>query len=769
MAADPAPFGQEELVIIKVEEDEDIPWDPEPFSKPQPHTPLPPLSWDPRLCFRSFRYEEAAGPREALAQLRELCRQWLRPEVYSKEQMLELLVLEQFLGVLPPDTRVWVESQCPESGEEAVALVEDLAQMFQETALVQAPPEDQQPGDLAELAKPFLDGAQYLYFKPRMSGSKRKSSGDVAGTAKKRHAITMETKVKIIERVERGEKMTDVARSFNLNRSTIGTIVKNKDKILEHVKSAVSMMSTIISKRRGKAMEEMEKLLSMWLQDQHQRRAPLNIMLIQEKAKSLYEDLKKKYGEESDGPSFNASCGWFYRFKARANLHNVKVSDEAMSADMAAAREFPDILREIIDEGAYLPEQVFNVDETGLYWKRMPDRSYISKEEKLMPGYKAAKDRLTLLFGGNASGDMKLKPLLVYHSESPKALRNIAKGSLPVVWKSNPKAWVTQAIFQDWFFHHFIPEVEIYCLEKDIPFNILLLLDSAPGHPPFMDDFHPNVKVVRLPPDTAPLIQPMDQGVISTFKKYYLRHTFRQAVKASDESGTTLRQFWKDYNIYKAIKNIDFAWREVTAGTMNGVWKNLCPQFVHDFREFEKVNEESREVFSNLVTLSEKLELDLQEDDFIELLAVQHEELTNEDLMELEAQRKDEERQEEEERSEELKRFTMQDMARGFSLFEEALFILEAQDPNVERYTKVEAAVQNAIQCYRVIYDEKKRATAQTSLDRLLKREMELPAPCWQGARTCASTSGLSDVTARPPVADGPSLCQLPLLVQLHQ
>ena len=71
--------------------------------------------------------------------------------------------------------------------------------------------------------------------------------------------------------------------------------------------------------------------------------------------------------------------------------------------------------------------------ETKLYWKRMPDQSHISKEEKLMPGYKAAKDRLTLLFGGNASGDMKLKPLLVYHSESPKALRNIAKGSLPVV------------------------------------------------------------------------------------------------------------------------------------------------------------------------------------------------------------------------------------------------------------------------------------------------------------------------------------------------
>ena len=81
---------------------------------------------------------------------------------------------------------------------------------------------------------------------------------------------------------------------------------------------------------------------------------------------------------------------------------------------------------------------------------------------------------------------------------------------------------------------------------------------------------------------------------------------------------------------------------------MNGGWKNLCPQFVHDFRGFEKVVEESKEVFSNVVTLSEKLELDLQEDDFMELLAVQHEELTNEHLMELEAQRKDKERQEEE-------------------------------------------------------------------------------------------------------------------------
>ena len=77
--------------------------------------------------------------------------------------------------------------------------------------------------------------------------------------------------------------------------------------------------------------------------------------------------------------------------------------------------------------------------------------------------------------------------------------------------------------------------------------------------------------------------------------------------------------------------------------------------------------------------------------------------------MVLKVQKKDKERQEEEV-TEEPKRFTMQEMAREFSLFEEALLVFEAQDPNVERYSKVAAAVQNAIQCYCVIYDEKKKS-----------------------------------------------------------
>ena len=73
----------------------------------------------------------------------------------------------------------------------------------------------------------------------------------------------------------------------------------------------------------------------------------------------------------------------------------------------------------------------------------------------------------------------------------------------------------------------------------------------------------------------------------------------------SDESRATWQQFWEDYNIYKAIKNSDFSWREFTIVTMNGVWKNLYLQFFHNFHGFEDMDEESKDIISNFLTLSE--------------------------------------------------------------------------------------------------------------------------------------------------------------------
>ncbi|XP_071067117.1 zinc finger and SCAN domain-containing protein 16 isoform X2 [Dasypus novemcinctus] len=85
-----------------------------------------------RQCFRKLCYQDAPGPREALSQLWELCCQWLRPECYTKEQILDLLVLEQFLSILPKDLQAWVQAHHPETGEEAVTVLEDLERELDE-------------------------------------------------------------------------------------------------------------------------------------------------------------------------------------------------------------------------------------------------------------------------------------------------------------------------------------------------------------------------------------------------------------------------------------------------------------------------------------------------------------------------------------------------------------------------------------------------------------------------------------------------------------
>ena len=553
---------------------------------------------------------------------------------------------------------------------------------------------------------------------------KRQTNASTFKLIKKKKVIALDVKIDIIRRFEAGEKPASIGRILGLAPSTIKSICHRDAlniKKLSRVATDSQAKSTVMN--RSALIIQMESLLVIWIDRQNHLSMPLSKMVIQAKAKAIFDDLQEglPISSEAIKEDFVASSGWFERFKFRANLHNIFLKGEAASADLVAAKEFCDhIFPAAVKEGGYNSSQVFNVDETGLFWKRLPKRTYISRQESAAPGFKVSKDRLTLLLGGNANGDCKLKPLLVYHSENPRALKGVDKMNLPVYWRANRKAWVTGVLFLDWVKNCAIPEFKKYCETENLEFKILVLLDNAPGHPAYLDDMCDNVKFLFMPPNTTSVIQPMDQGVISNFKSYYLRRTFKQLLSATDANDTTtMKEFWKNYNVLKAVNNIGDSWNEVKLSCMNGVWRKIWPECIKNHSEVDEISLVRQEV----VNLANSANFEGMDDDGFDEILNSNEDTTDiltQDLLEMCSSNTDVNFCD----VPEEKKLTTKRIAQALALINEGIEIFLNEDPDKQQSAQAAQTVKSSISFYEKIYLEKKKRDIQMTLDNYVQHNI---------------------------------------------
>ena len=246
-----------------------------------------------------------------------------------------------------------------------------------------------------------------------------------------------------------------------------------------------------------------------------------------------------------------ASSGWLWRFCNRHGIRGLRLQGEKLSADTEAPEPFKKELQDVMELEGLTLEQIYNCDETGLYYKMLPTKTLATKAEKNASGMKKQKEQVTLLACSNASGSHKLPLLFIGKAANPRCFKNVNKAALPVVYKSQKNAWADAAIFTDWFNCHFVPSVKKHLIQRGLTPKALLFLDNAPAHPDccVLVSHDKAIKAMFLPPNTTALIQPMDQGVLEALKRRY-RRSMLQKLLLQDQAGQSVIECIKSIKMW---------------------------------------------------------------------------------------------------------------------------------------------------------------------------------------------------------------------------
>lgn len=242
--------------------------------------------------------------------------------------------------------------------------------------------------------------------------------------ANKRKVLKLETKLEICQMLEAKERsQVQIAREFNLSKTTVNTIWKNREKHKTY-------FSKNAKKLRTATYEDIENALMIWLRQARSNNLPIGGPILKEKAIALAKELGHH--------DFKCSDGWLDRFKKRREVTFRTVSGEANAAPQQIVDDWKRKLPEMLKK--YHPKDIFNADETGLFFQLLPDHTYTFKGDQCHGG-KRSKQRLTVLLAANMDGSEKLPLLVIGKYRKPRCFKHVK--NLPTTYRNNKTAWMT--------------------------------------------------------------------------------------------------------------------------------------------------------------------------------------------------------------------------------------------------------------------------------------------------------------------------------------
>lgn len=363
----------------------------------------------------------------------------------------------------------------------------------------------------------------------------------------KQSSYDINFKIAVIQAINSGKKCSLVAEEFHIPRSTLSTFLRDKDKIYASVASG--SVSSKTKRLRTAKYENLETELLQWFKNVRHNNVSLSGPIIRIKAKEIADRLKIS--------DFQFSDGWFARFKKRHNITSQKVCGEANKISEETADEWIKSFLMILEN--YDPDDVFNMDESGMFFNLQPDRTLNIKGDRCHGGSKS-KQRVTAVFCCNSTGTEKFKPWIIGKFEKPHCLRGLCRQTLPCDYSHQSRSWIDAVAFRKWL---------LKLNERMVTQNrkILLTLDNCSAHN--IENLKlPNVNVQFFPPNFTSRLQPLDQGIIALAKRHF-RH---RLVCASVEAINRGKEIPK-WNILDTIRNVAAAWKSVTAEAIKNCFR----------------------------------------------------------------------------------------------------------------------------------------------------------------------------------------------------